>query len=172
MSETPKDFDLDAWLDGADRPQRSVTVYQKAGLIAELDELATKIEHAEADEEAEPSLSEVGESRRLRAKYAEVAGKFHASGMMLRIQGHYEYEKLEFKEANKDATETELGRLILADAITSPRFTPAQVAKLEKVVGPAQFGLVFAAYHQASTEVPVVSADFLPKSSTRDDGGE
>ena len=171
MSE-PKDFDLDAWLDGADRPQRSVTVYQKAGLIAELDELATKIEHAEADEEAEPSLSEVGESRRLRAKYAEVAGKFHASAMTLRIQGHYEYEKLEFKEANKDATETELGRLILADAITSPRFTPTQVAKLEKVVGPAQFGLVFAAYHQASTEVPVVSADFLPKSSTVEGGGE
>jgi len=172
MSVTPKDFDLDAWLDGADRPQRSVTVYQKAGLIAELDELASKIEHAEADEELEPSLSEVGESRRLRAKYAEAAKQFHDSALTLRIQGHYEYEKQEFKDANKDATEGELGRLILADAITSPRFTPAQVRKLEKVIGPAQFGLIFNAYHQASTAVPVVSAVFLPKSSTAGDGAE
>lgn len=172
MSVTPQDFDLDAWLDGADRPQRSVTVYQKAGLIAELDELATRIEHAEADEEAEPSLSEVGESRRLRAKYAEVAAKFHASALTLRIQGHYEYEKRTFKEDNPDASDAELGHVILADAITYPRFSKAQVKRLERVIGPAQFGLIFNAYHQASTEAPVVSADFLPKSSTREGGGE
>ena len=172
MSETPKDFDLDAWLDGADRPQRSVTVYQKAGLIAELDELAAEIERAESDEELEPSLSEVGESRRLRARYADVARQFHASGLTLRIQGHYEYEKQEFKEAHEDGAAAEVGHAILADAITSPKFSPDQVKKLEKVIGPAQFGLIFNAYHQASTEIPSVSADFLPKSSTQGDGGE
>jgi len=37
---SPQDFDFDAWLDGADKPQRSVIVYQKAGLIADLDVLA------------------------------------------------------------------------------------------------------------------------------------
>lgn len=172
MSVTPQDFDLDAWLEDADRLQHSVTVYQKAGLIAELDALATQIEHAEAEEEAEPSLSEVGEARRLRGKYAEIAQKFHESGLSLSIRGHYDFEKIEFRAANEGVTDAELGHIILADAITSPKFTPAQVKKLEKVLGPGQFDLITETYRRASNGVPVVSADFLPKSSTREDGDE
>lgn len=30
---TPKDFDVDAWLDGLSRPQRSVRVYQRGEII-------------------------------------------------------------------------------------------------------------------------------------------
>lgn len=172
MSVTPQDFDLDAWLDGADRLQHSVTVYQKAGLIAELDSLATQIEHAEASEELEPSLAETGEARRLRARYAEVAEKFHESRLELSVRGHYDYEKIELRAANPDASDADLGHIILAEAIVSPKFTAAQVKKFEKVIGPGQFDLITETYRRASNEVPVVSADFLPKPSTRDDGDE
>ena len=35
---TPKDFDVDAWLDGLSRPQRSVRVYQRGDIMAQLDD--------------------------------------------------------------------------------------------------------------------------------------
>jgi hypothetical protein len=44
--------------------------------------------------------------------------------------------------------------------------------RFEKKVGPAQFGLILAGFKNASEELPSVSADFLPKRSTPDDGGE
>lgn len=172
MSVTPQDFDLDAWLDGADRLQHSVTVYQKAGLIAELDSLATQIEHAEADVDLEPMLGRANSADKLRAKYAQVAQQFHDSAMELSVKGHYDYEKLEFRKDNPEATDSELGHIILSDAIVSPSFTPAQVAKLEKVIGPGQFDLITETYRSASNGVPVVSADFLPKPSTQGDGDE
>lgn len=171
MSVTPQDFDLDAWLDGADRPQRSVTVYQKAGLIADLDALAEQIELAEAEEEVDgPSMG--GGAQKLRAEYAQLAKQFHDSGLKLRVKGHYDYEKIEFRAQNEGLSDADLGHVILADAIVSPKFTPAHVKKLEKVIGPGQFGLITETYRRASNEVPVVSADFLPKPSTQDDGDE
>lgn len=171
MSTTPQDFDLDAWLDGADRPQRSVTVYQKAGLIADLDALAERIEHAEAEEEVDgPSMG--GGAQKLRAEYAALAQQFHDSALVIRVKGHSEDEKDEIKAAHPDVNAADQGRIILADAVVSPKFSVAQVKKLERVIGPAQFAAVLGAYYKACREVPVVSADFLPKSSTLGDGRE
>jgi hypothetical protein len=170
MSNTPQDFDFDAWLDGADRPQRSVTVYQKAGLIADLDALAVRIEHAEPDDEVDgPSMG--GGVAQLRAEYAQLAQQFHDSALTIRLKGHDDDEKREFAQAHRGDAQS-LGNLVLADAFLEPKITPAQVGKLEKTIGQAQFKLITAAYLSACNEVPVVSADFLPKSSTVEDGGE
>lgn len=168
MSKTPQDFDFDAWLDGADRPQRSVVVYQKAGLIADLDALAVRIEHA-ADEDEVDGPSMAGGAQKLRAEYAKLAEQFHNSALTIRVKGHDEDEKREFVKANPDGG---VVYEVLADAFVSPKVTSAQVKRLEKTIGQAQFALVLEAYHNASTEVPVVSADFLPKSSTAEDGSE
>ena len=170
MSVTPQDFDLDAWLDGADRPERSVTVYQKAGLIADLDRLAEQIQNADEDEVDGPSMG--GGVGKLRAEYARIAAQFHESALTVRVAGHSDEEKRDFATANPDLAPSELGGVVLANAIKVPTITPAQVKRLEKKIGPAQFGLILNAYHQASTEIPSVSADFLPKRSTPDDGGE
>ncbi|MFE4229127.1 hypothetical protein ACFRJ8_14705 [Arthrobacter sp. NPDC056886] len=170
MSVSPQDFDFDKWLDDAERPERSVTVYQKAGLIAELDRLEAQITNADEDEADGPSMA--GGVGKLRAEYAKLAKQFHDSALTVRVGGHGDDEKREFAEANKGISGSELGRIVLADAIKSPKVTPAQVQRLEKAIGPAQFGLILTAYHQASTELPSVSADFLPKRSTPDDGGE
>jgi len=170
MSKTPQDFDFDAWLDGADRPQRSVVVYQKAGLIADLDALAVRIEHADGEDEVDgPSM--VGGAQKLRAEYAKLAEQFHNSALTIRVKGHDDDEKRVFADEHKGDAQS-LGSLVLADAIIEPKVTPAQVEKLEKVLGQAQFRLITAAYLSACNEVPVVSADFLPKSSTRGDGEE
>lgn len=171
MSETPQDFDFDAWLDDASRPEHGVTVYQKAGLIADLDRLAEQITNADETEDVDgPSMA--GGTGLLREEYAKLAQQFHDSALTIRVQGLNEDEQIEIRKAHADLEASDLGRVVIAEAITYPRVTPAQVKKLEKAIGDAQFGKILAAYYKACKEIPTVSADFLPKPSTRDDGGE
>jgi hypothetical protein len=169
MTETPQDFDFDAWLEGAERPERAVTVYQKAGLIADLDGLAEQINNADETEDVDgPSMG--GGVGKLRAEYAKLAKQFHDSALTIRVQGHDEEEKREIAVANKG--DENIAYIVLADAIQSPRATPEQLKRLAKKIGEVQFAQILTAYHEASTELPSVSADFLPRHSTRDDGGE
>jgi len=163
---TPQDFDFDAWLDDAERPERAVTVYQRAGLIADLDALEAKINAADDEDVDGPSMG--GGVGKLHAEYAKLAQQFHDSALTFRVSGHSDEEKRGILDGKPEGVVYR----VLADAIQSPKVTAAQVERLEKKIGPAQFALILAAYHQASTEVPVVSADFLPKPSTRGDGGE
>ena len=165
---TPQDFDVDAWINDAERPARSVTVYQKAGLIADLDALAERIENEDAEEVDGPSMG----GGNLRAKYAELAQKFHDSALTFRIEGRDEDEKRVLIQANPGLTGTQMGYVVIADAIQSPKVTPEQLEKLAGKVGSLQFDRVIARFHEACSEIPVVSADFLPKRSTPDDGGE
>ena len=69
-------------------------------------------------------------------------------------------------------TPVQVGAAVLADAITSPKFTPEQVEKLADALGETQFSRIVARFNEASNEMPSVSADFLPKPSSRGDGGE
>lgn len=175
-STTPQEFNLDAWLEDADRPERSVTVYQKAGLIADLDRLAAQIENAETDESAamvnERRLGEESEVQRLTREYAAVAKRFHDSALVVRVRSISDAEQAEIREANPNLNQRELGKLVLSEAFVSPKATPEQVGKLERILGDAQFSLIVGAWQQACRAVPVVSADFLPKRSTPADGGE
>jgi len=168
---TPQDFDFDAWLDDAERPQRAVTVYQKPALIADLDALEAKILAADETEDVDgPSMG--GGVGKLRAEYQRIAQQFHDSALTFRVRGHDEDEKRKIADDNPGLTPTELGYIVIADAITSPKITAAQLKRLAGKIGEAQFSQIPIAYHQASTEIPTVSADFLPKRSTPDDGGE
>jgi hypothetical protein len=169
---TPQEFDVDAWIDAAERPERGVTLFQKASLLADMDLLAEKIEHAEAAEDLEPALTEVGESRRLRAKYAKIAQEFHESGVEFRVRAVDDHEKRALRLANPDLDASEFGYLVFSEAIVSPRLTPAQVKKLETNLGETQFGFIAQKFYEACKEAPEVSADFLPKPSTQGDGGE
>ena len=171
MTETPQNFDFDAWLEGAERPVRAVTVYQKAGLIGNLDALESRILAADDDQDVDgPSMA--GGVTRLRAEYQRLAQQFHDSALTIKVQGHDEIEKAEIARANPGLTPHDLGYIILADAITEPKITPEQLKRLAKKVGDAQFDQIPAAYHKASKEIPAVSADFLPQPSTSGDGGE
>lgn len=167
---TPQDFDVDAWLNDAERPARSVTVYQKAGLIAELDALATQIENAEGEEVDGPSVG--GGVGTLRAKYADLARKFHDSALTVKVQSLTNQEQAELLAGHDTDSMADRGSIVMAEAIVSPKMTAAQVRRLNAVLGDAQFQMILDAWHSACREAPEVSADFLPKRSTPDDGGE
>jgi hypothetical protein len=165
---TPQDFDIDAWLEDAERPARSVTVYQKAGLIADLDALEARIENEDAEEVDGPSAG--GGS--LRSQYAKLAKQFHDSALTIRIEGRSDDEKRKLLAGREDLTGTQAGYVVIADAIQSPKISAAQLEKLAGKVGEVQFNRIIERFHEACTEIPAVSADFLPKRSTPDDGGE
>lgn len=168
---TPQEFDVDAWIDGAERPARSVTVYQKAGLIADLDALAEQITNAEEAEDVDgPSMA--GGPASLRAKYQKLAQQFHDSALVITIEGRDDVERREIAKANTDLTGTQLGYVVIADAIQSPKVTAAQLEKMVGKIGEVQYSRIIARFHEASNDMPVVSADFLPKASTADDGSE
>jgi hypothetical protein len=167
---TPQDFDIDAWLEDAERPARSVTVYQKAGLIADLDALAEQITNAEGEEVDGPSMA--GGVDTLRAKYADLAQKFHESALTVRVQSLTQQEQAEILKGHDDDSMADRGAIVIAAAIVQPKVTPAQVKKLNSVLGDAQFSRITDAWNQACRNAPEVSADFLPKRSTPDDGGE
>lgn len=170
MTVSPQDFDFDKWLSGADRPSRAVKVYQKAGLVADLEVLAARIQNAEDDEVDGPSMS--GGSGNLRAEYAKLTQEFYDSGLTIRVQSLTREEQADIHNKNASADAVEAGSFVIAEAITSPKITPSQVRALEKKIGPAQFSRIVNAFNLACSEAPEVSADFLPKRSTPVDGEE
>ena len=167
---TPRGFDFDAWLDDAERPERAVTVYQRASLIADLDALEAKINAADDEDVDGPSMG--GGVGKLHAEYAKLAQQFHDSALTFRIRAHDEAEKRAIAEAHPGIDATERGRIVIADAIQSPKVTPGQLKRLEEKIGEVQFSQIVVAYQKACTDLPSVSADFLPKPFTRGDGGE
>lgn len=168
---TPQDFDIDAWLEDAERPARSVTVYQKAGLIADLDALAERIQNAEDAEDVDgPSMG--GGPAKLRAEYQKLAQQFHDSALTIRLEGRDDNEKREILAQHEGLTGTQAGYVVIADAIQSPKIKASQLEKLAGKIGETQFDRIIARFHEACTEIPAVSADFLPRASSLDDGGE
>lgn len=172
----PQTFDVDAWIDGAERPVRSVTIYQRAGLLADLDALEERILIADAEESAdsidERRLGEQTEADHLRGKYTELAKQFHDSALTIRIEGRDESEREAIVLPLPGLTPKQRGAVVLADAIISPKFTPEQLEKLAAKVGEVQFSRIVTRFHEACEAMPKVSADFLPKPSTPDAGGE
>jgi hypothetical protein len=167
---TPHEFDIDAWLNDADRPARSVTVYQKAGLIADLDALEEQIRNAEGEEVDGPSMG--GGVGALRAKYADLAQKFHDSALTVRVQSLTKQEQAALLVGHDDDSMADRGAIVMAEAITHPKMSPAQVQRLSIAIGDGQFDRIMTAWNHACRNAPEVSADFLPKRSTPDDGGE
>lgn len=167
---TPQTFDIDAWLNDAERPARSVTVYQRADLIADLDVLEEKIRNAESEEVDGPSMA--GGVGALRAKYADLAQKFHDSALTVRVQSLTNQEQAELLEGHDNDSAADRGAIVMAQAIIEPKLSPAQVGRLNKVLGDAQFSRIVDAWNRACKNAPEVSADFLPKRSTPVAGGE
>jgi hypothetical protein len=75
-------FDLDAWIDDAKPPQRSITVYRRADLMSRLDELERDIKLADG---AESSSADAG-VRGLKAEWDKVARKIAESAVTITVR--------------------------------------------------------------------------------------
>ena len=167
--ESPEAFDLDAWLTDAKRPERSVTVYKRADLIADLDELERKIDNearAAADEE---SLS--GGAQSLEAEYHAKLQQFHESALTIRVRGLTQDEMSSIHAEGKKAKENQeqIGRRLIEAALVYPRIDVNGLERLSKAIGDAQMNEIVNAYQLATMKAPVVTVPFSLRSSGRDD---
>lgn len=75
-------FDLDAWIDDAKPPQRSMTVYRRADLMSELDEIERQIRIAEG---GESSAADAG-LKGLKAEWDKLATKISDSAQTITVR--------------------------------------------------------------------------------------
>lgn len=168
MSEaTPEDFDLDAWLSGASRPTRSVQIYQRGDMLATLDELARKIELAEAVGDEERSLTDPSPAR-LRATYAQLSEDFAESALNVRIHAHSEDERKEIIAGRKRGDMAAIYRDLVHAALTFPVMPREKFDAFLEKIGPG-WDKLKAAYDELCAGYDQPSADFLPHASTQDE---
>jgi hypothetical protein len=168
--EAPEDFDLDAWLSDAKRPERSVTVYKRADLLADLDDLERRIEELQRIPEEDQSLTDSPSA--LEAEYLAKAQEFHASGLLIRVKGLTSDEIAAVDAESKAAgdNQAESGRRRVAAALVSPKLTFDQLGKLEKAIGSVQMGMIANAHNLATLKAPEVTVPFSRKSSGQESG--
>lgn len=165
----PEEFDLDAWLTDAKRPERSVTVYKRADLIADLDELERQIDNAQRAGADEETLS--GGTATLEAEYLAKLQEFHDSALTVRVRGLTSEEMAEIHSEGKKLKEnqSQIGRRLIEAALVYPRISIDGLERLSKAIGDAQMTEIVNAYQLATMKAPVVTVPFSLRSSGRDD---
>lgn len=167
-----EEFDLDAWLVDAKRPERSVRVYKRADLMSRLDELERLIEDAQRASAEDESLGD-GVSV-LEEEYQQVAQEFKDSGILVTVHALNSDERLKITEDGKKAKESAavIGRRLIAEALVSPKISFENLERFEQAIGSAQVGLIAQAINKATEQAPNPSTPFLQKFSGRDAGSE
>lgn len=86
MTESiPETLDLDAWLDGAHRAERSVTLYARADLLADIDSLEAKLRSVQEVPEEDRSYADADEASQIRADIDKLYVQMDASAMEFRV---------------------------------------------------------------------------------------
>jgi hypothetical protein len=168
----PEDFDFDEWLSDAKRPARSVTVYKRADLLADLDDLERRISELANIPEEDQTLSH--SPANLEQEYLALAQQFHDSGLLVRVKGLTSDEMNAINSAGKEAKETQeqIGRRLVEAALVSPKMSFDQLGKLSKAIGDAQMQQIVRAYQLATLQAPEVTVPFSLRSSGRGGGQE
>ena len=89
MSETPVEntapLDLDAWLDGAHRTARSVTLYARADLLADIDVLEAKLRQVKDVPEEDRSYADTDEATQIQSDIDKLYVQMASSAMEFRV---------------------------------------------------------------------------------------
>lgn len=143
--------DIETWIAGAKRQQRSVLIYQRPDIIAELDRINQEITTLRA---AGLDVSD------LKAQWDERALAFSESKLRVTVGGQTMDEISALKAASAAAGEDEEqeSARTLADAIVHPDVTQEQVIALHNAIGDAQYEAVLAAWRSACFDVPPLGA--------------
>lgn len=142
--------DVDAWIGSATRTHRAVTLYQRADLIAELDDLDRRILLSTTAGDSTAELTQEWET---------VAQRFANSALTVTVRGLTSAEiKLLKAEALLERLElSESGANLIASATVEPKLTAVQVMALVDAVGEAQVLKLGQAVVAACTMPPVVN---------------
>ena len=139
--------DIDTWIAGAKRQRRSVLIYQRPDVIAELDEINQEVTTSRA---AGLDVSE------LMARWDERALAFSDSKLRVTVEGQTldEIAALKALSAAAGEDEEQESARTLADAIVSPDISREQIIALHNAIGDAQYEAILAAWRSACFDVP------------------
>lgn len=160
----PEEFDLEAWLSDAKRPERAVTIYKRADLLADLDLLERKISDLGRIPDADRGMND--DSSALEAEYLSLAEKFSASALEVRVHGLTAEETAEIgKKANAAGEDAKrVGYRLLEAAMVYPKLPVEGIERLAAAIGTPQINMIVQAYQSASFEAPVVHVPFSQRS--------
>lgn len=86
MTETtPEVIDLDDWLDGAHRAERSVTLYARADLLADIDQLEAKLRQVAEVPEEDRSYADTDAGAEIRANIDRLYVALDESKLVVRV---------------------------------------------------------------------------------------
>lgn len=182
----PTTFDVDTWIANAGRPQRTVTIYGRADLIARLDEIDTEVKtiRRRLNAHTEQSLDEGGQDEtritELEEEWETLATTFSQSALPVVVRGLTEAEEA---DALKAATKSSpllakaqnaqwhelVGLYIVHAAIVSPDLTLAQIIAIHQRIGAAAFGPLANTVRALTRQAPAVPPTPFSKPSSRAD---
>lgn len=176
-----EEFSITDWLMGAKLPEESVTLYQRADLVAEIQDLERRIEveskAAEADRINEDSLGSRSPVRALQDELQALLEQFAGSKLTVYVRALPGPERKALRKDSEAAEEDAvafgyraLSKAIVAvkgpDGIRKPvHMERGHLEQLELRIGSPQMKLLLDAYRMATNGIPTVSADFLPATS-------
>ncbi len=139
--------DVDTWIAGAQRQRRSVLIYQRPDLVAQLDEINQDMTTAKAAGDDVVALED---------RWTQIAAEFSASSLRVVVQGQTvdEINALKATSTSLGEDDEQASARVLSAAIVEPRFTQDQILNLRKALGDAQVEHILAAWRSASFDVP------------------
>ena len=185
----PAEFDVEGWLQDAQLPEESVTVYKRADIIAELSDLKRRIALEDKATGADRAAGEEALTP-LEQEYLAALKTFSESGLTVYVRALTEEELRTQRAATEERTKDlppqegnlEFGYDLLSLAIIAVKpaggqrkavkFTSAKVKALRKAIGDTQVSQILTARQIAQNAVPSVDADFLQKRSGGETGSE
>ena len=159
-------FDIDAWLDEAAPPQRSVTVYGRGDLVSQLQDLA--------DTEILPGDARLGGDPR-QAEIDALRAQIEASALTVHVRGLLDQEQQQALQAstigdgnNRKVDDYAYDLALFTLAAVEPTFTRAQAERLRAAVGQAQWDALFTGISAASKETIDVPLSQLGSGTAQD----
>lgn len=149
---TPETFDLAAWIAGVTSVRRTVTLYARGDLFADLSALETRYEEAKR-------AANVDDMRGIKEQMREVADQIRASALDITVQGRsadwVQRFRADLKERGVDGDQATLEQL--AAQITAPEgLTVAMLDTLRDRIEPQVVALV-QAVATVNTMKPTIS---------------
>lgn len=155
-------FDLDAWIDGVQRPEITVELYRnETAFQIRLADLERQIEVAERNPDADRGIDEAS-AEVLRIQLDEMLAERSRNALRVRIRQLTDEEIVAAAAAAKDAGESQVDANLyaLAAACVEPTFTPDQLKRLRDKSrdGQSMVNQLYGAANQLLTGLPVPSS--------------
>lgn len=155
FTKAADEFSLDDWISGARLPEKSVTVYGRADLVAEHFELNQRLLQAQVSDDADERLagSQVNE---IAAAIEACEKDMKASALTFRFRAILDADVEAAKKAHPGDDDARTYWMLSKQAV-HPQVTEEQWPKIRERIGEGQFGAILNAAAEASFErqIPV-----------------